>query len=568
MRGGAGGWQTVGAMKKIITITLESGRKVSVPTQTLVGDLLERPYDEATGLPYLGALVNNDLATFAYSLDIDSTVRFVTMKTAPGLQIYVRSLSFLLAKAVKDVYPEAEFSVEHAIGPALYCEFTRGDKSGLSEEEASALEARLRELVKQDLPIHRTRMSYLAAIEQFSKNGQDDKVALLRHKNTPKVVTYECDGFCDLATGPMTRSTGGLGFFRIEPYSDGFVLLMPSKESAPEIPEFKPIRSLAATFKESNEWGRILGVTSVGRLNDIIAAGEIGDFVKVAEALHEKKIAQIADQIASRKEARWILIAGPSSSGKTTFAKRLAIQLRVCGLKPVTLGGDDYFVDRDKTPRDETGAFDFEHIEAMDIEALNKDLSDLDAGREIQVPTYDFHLGKRLYTGKKMHLEPGQVVILEGIHSLDPLLTPSVPADKKFHIYISALTQLNLDHNNRIPTTDNRLIRRLVRDHRYRGHSAQRTLEMWPSVGRGERRWIFPFQDNADAVFNSALDYELAVLSTEARPLLATIKPDVPIYAEARRMMEFLSHFLPIPHSLIPPTSILREFVGGSSFEY
>ncbi|MBQ9345705.1 MAG: nucleoside kinase [Kiritimatiellae bacterium] len=555
-------------MKKIITITLEGGRQVTVPTQTLVGELLERPFEESTGLPYLGALVNNELVTFGYALDIDSTVRFVTMKQPSGLQIYVRSLSFLLAKAVKDAFPAASFSVEHAIGPALYCEFSIDGKPGMDTAQAATLEKALRLLVDQDLPIQRSRMSYTAAIEQFTRNGQDDKVALLRHRNTPKVVTYVCDGFCDLAYGPMTRSTGGLKFFHIQPYSDGFVLLMPSADSAPEIPEFKPIRSLTATFKESNHWGRILGVNTVGRLNDIIAAGEIGDFIKVAEALHEKKIAQIADQIASTKSARWILIAGPSSSGKTTFAKRLAIQLRVCGLRPVTLGGDDYFVDREKTPKTETGEYDFEHLNAMDIEALNKDLTDLDAFREIKVPTYDFHLGKRIYKGKTMHLEPGQVVILEGIHSLDPNLTPSVPADKKFHIFISAMTQLNLDHNNRIPTTDNRFIRRLVRDHRYRGHSAERTLAMWPNVGRGERRWIFPFQDNADAVFNSALDYELAVLATEARSLLADIKPDTSLYAEARRIMEFLSQFLPVSRDLAPPTSILREFIGGSSFEY
>ena len=555
-------------MKKIITITLEDGRKVSAPTQTLVGELLERPMDKATGLPYLGALVNNELVTFGYALDIDSTVRFVTMKHPAGMQIYVRSLSFLLAKAVKELFPEAGFSVEHAIGPALYCEFSRGEAAGLSQEDAAALETRLHKLVDQDLPIQRTRMSYSAAIEQFTKNHQEDKVALLRHRNTPKVVTYVCDDFCDLAYGPMTRSTGTLKFFRIQPYSDGFVLLMPSVDSAPEIPEFKPIRSLTATFKESNHWGRILEVNTVGRLNDIIASGQIGDFVKVAEALHEKKIAQIADQIASTEGARWILIAGPSSSGKTTFAKRLAIQLRVCGLRPVTLCGDDYFVDREKTPKTEKGDYDFEHLNAMDIAALNQDLSDLDAGKEIQVPTYNFHTGKREYKGKTMRLAPGEVVVLEGIHSLDPDLTPSLPTDKKFHIFISALTQLNLDSNNRIPTTDNRFIRRLVRDHRYRGHSARRTLEMWPNVGAGERRWIFPFQDNADAVFNSALDYELAVLAPEARSLLADIKPDQPIYAEARRIMEFLSQFLPVSGEVAPPTSILREFIGGSSFEY
>ncbi len=420
----------------------------------------------------------------------------------------------------------------------------------------------------RDLPIVRQRMSYNAAIEQFTRNGQDDKVSLLRFTNTPKIVTYVCDGFCDLATGPMTQSTGALRYFRIIPYHGGFVLQMPSRDSAPDIPDFQPVTVLADTFEEYNRWGRILGVKTVGHLNDIIAANEIRDFVKVAEALHEKKIAAIADQIAANPDLRWILIAGPSSSGKTTFAKRLAIQLRVNGLRPVTLGTDDYFINRDRTPRTPSGEYDFEHLHAVDVETLNRDLADLDAGREIKLPSFDFHTGTRSYKGRTMRLDADQVVVLEGIHSLNPDLTPAIPSAHKFHIYISALTQLNLDHNNRIPTTDNRLLRRLVRDHRYRGHSATRTLEMWPNVGRGERTWIFPFQEQADAVFNSALDYELAILSVPARPLLSEIKPDQPIYAEARRMLEFLSHFLPLSIDVPPPTSIIREFIGGSDFDY
>jgi uridine kinase len=556
------------SMNKTITITLEDGRRIPCPVETVVGALLPSPDDPTTGLPYLGALVNNELVTFAYTLDIDSTVRFVTMASDPGMQIYTRSLSFLLAKAVKDLFPAARFSVEHALGSGLYCDFTDGPEPGISAERAAALEARMRELVAADLPIQRQRISYTAAFEHFEKNGQADKVSLLRFRNPHKVVTYFCDGFRDLAHGPMTRTTGPLRYFRIIPYQAGFVLQMPSCDSAPEIPEFRPIPVLSDTFKEYNRWGRILGINTVGRLNEIIAAREIRDFVKVAEALHEKKIAAIADQIASRPGTKWILIAGPSSSGKTTFAKRLAIQLRVNGLRPVTLGGDDYFVERSQTPRTPEGDYDFEHLNAMDLPVLNRDLADLDAGREIDLPTFDFMEGKRVYKGRKLKLEDDQVVIFEGIHSLNPDLTPGLPAERKFHIYISALTQLNLDTNNRIPTTDNRLIRRLVRDYRYRGHSAARTLEMWPNVGRGERRWIFPFQEHADAMFNSALDYELSILATYARPLLSQIKPDQAVYAEARRMLEFLDHFLPIEASVPPPTSIIREFIGGSDFEY
>lgn len=555
-------------MKKTITLTLEDGQQVTCPTQTLVGELLRDPVDAASGLPYLGALVNNELVTFGYTLDIDSHVRFVTMATPGGMQIYVRSLSFLLAKAVKDLHPAARFSVEHALGPGLYCEFEVNGARGLTPEQAAALETHMRRLVAEDRPILRQRISYTAAIEQFTNNGQTDKLALLRFTNPPKIVIYVCENFSDLATGPMTRSAGPLQFFRVIPYQTGFVLQMPTCDTAPRLPEFQPVSVLAETFKEYNRWGRILGVNTVGRLNEIIAANEIHDFVKVAEALHEKKIAAIADQIASNPSIKWILIAGPSSSGKTTFAKRLAIQLRVNGLRPVTLGTDDYFVDRDNTPRTAAGEYDFEHLHAVDVPALNRDLADLDAGREIKLPTFDFHSGARTYKGRTMHLGEDQVVILEGIHSLNPALTPGLPDARKFHIYISALTQLNLDNNNRIPTTDNRLLRRLVRDYRYRGHSATRTLEMWPNVGRGERTWIFPFQEEADAVFNSALDYELAILSVLARPLLSEIKPHQPVYAEARRMMEFLSHFLPLSTDVPPPVSIIREFIGGSDFDY
>ncbi len=555
-------------MKKTIIITLESGQKITCPSQTLAGELLNEPMDPTTGLYYLGALVNNELVTFGYTLDIDSSVRFVTMASPGGMQIYVRSLSFLLAKSVKDLHPLASFSVEHALGPGLYCEFEVNGVRGISPHQAAGIEAHMHELVAANRPILRQRISYTAAIDQFTRNGQSDKVSLLRFTNTPKIVTYVCENFSDLATGPMTRSTGPLQYFKIIPYQTGFILQMPTCDTSPNIPDFKPIQVLTETFKEYNRWGRILGVNTVGRLNEIIAANEIRDFVKVAEALHEKKIAAIADQIASNPSVKWILIAGPSSSGKTTFAKRLAIQLRVNGLRPVTLGTDDYFVDREHTPRTPTGEYDFEHLHAVDIPTLNKDLSDLDAGREIQLPTFDFLTGSRFYKGKKLRLQEDQVVVLEGIHSLNPSLSPGLPDSRKFHIYISALTQLNLDNNNRIPTTDNRLLRRLVRDHRYRGHSATRTLEMWPNVGRGERTWIFPFQEEADAVFNSALDYELAILSVLARPLLSEIKPHQSVYAEARRMLEFLSHFIPLSTDVPPPTSIIREFVGGADFDY
>lgn len=553
---------------EFIHVTLEDGRVIDCPSGTLVGELLPEAADAQSGLTYLGALVNNELVTFGYALDIDSHVRFVTMASTTGMQIYTRSLTFLLAKAVKDVFPKATFSVEHAIGAGLFCEFENDGSTGISQKQADKLTDYMQQLVEADTPIQRVRLSYTHAMQKFEQNGQDDKTALLRFSSTPKIVTYSCGDFTDLAHGPMTRSMGPLRYFKIIPHGTGFVLQMPTATSAPVIPEFRPMPALSAVFKEYNCWGKILSVNTVGRLNEIISAGEIHDFIKVAEALHENKIAEIAQKIAQKKNIKWILIAGPSSSGKTTFAKRLAIQLRVNGLFPVTLGMDDYFVNRDRTPRTEDGAYDFEHIRAVDIECLNNHLSTLDAGGHIDCPSFDFVTGTRHFKGNKLTLAPGQVGIIEGIHSLNPELTPSLPEEKKYRIYISALTQLNLDNSNRIPTTDNRLVRRLVRDHHFRGHSALKTLDMWPNVGRGERTWIFPFQQEADSIFNSALDYELAVLSFYAKPLLEEIKPHHTAYAEARRILEFLAHFLPLDSTLPPPTSIIREFIGKSSFTY
>lgn len=551
-----------------IRVSFPNGHTTSCPQQTLVRSLLPSEYDPKTRLPFLGALVNNELVTLAYTLDVDSSLRFLTMASPFGMQIYVRSLTFLLAKCVRDLFPRASFSVEHAMGPGLFCDFSQNHRTGISSEELQALDAAMRRLVDRALPIRRVRLPYTRAVDLFTAANQPDKLSLLRFLNTPKIVTYVLDNFSDLASGPMASSTAHLPFFRLIPYESGFVLQLPTCQSAPAIPPFAPVRVLTETFREYNRWGHILRVNTVGRLNEIIANGQIQDFINVNEALHEKKIARIADAIAAQPLTRWILIAGPSSSGKTTFARRLAIQLRVNGLRPVTLGTDDYFVDRSATPKTLSGEYDFESLAAVDLKTLNQDLAALDAGRPVRLPAFDFKQGRRFYPGKTLQLDPDQIVILEGIHSLNPALTPALPPNRKFLIYISALTQLNLDNNNRISTADNRLIRRLVRDHAYRGHSPRDTLEMWPNVGRGEQRWIFPFQDNANAVFNTALDYELAILATHARPLLRTIKPHDPLFAEALRMLRFLDHFLPVPDTLPPPTSIIREFIGGSAFQY
>ena len=560
-----------------ITVNLGDGRTVQCPAGTPVKALM-RDKKTPPGLFYLGALVNNDVVSLSYPLEVDSEVRLLTLADSHGDRIYRRSACFLLAKVVKDLFPSARFAVEHSFGSGVYCSFetnnvdgihTNGHGGGITKEQLAAIEKRMRELVDRDVPIERRKISFTEAMRQFEEAGQRDKYNLLRFRNPPTIVVFWCDGFSDLAHGPLTETTGVLGLFQLIPYPPGFVIQFPEREDPVAVAPFEPQPHLFRIYQEHKEWGRILGVTTVGRLNEIIANREIGDFIKIAEALHEKKIVTIADHInENRNRIKWVLAAGPSSSGKTTFAKRLAVQLEVDGLHPVTISVDNYFVNRDDTPRDEQGEFDYENIETIDLRLFNEHLQKLDNGEEVELPHFDFEQGKRVFRGETLRLGPGQLVVVEGIHALNPRLTTSVPAEHKFKIYISALTQLNLDFNNRVSTTDNRLMRRLVRDRMFRGNSALKTLTMWPNVRRGEKMWIFPFQQEADIAFNSALDYELAVLKPLVEPLLAEVKPDCPQYAEARRLQDFLVSFLSVPDYLVPPTSILREFIGRSSFRY
>jgi uridine kinase len=379
---------------------------------------------------------------------------------------------------------------------------------------------------------------------------------------------HGCEDFSDLVHGPLAPGTGVLGYFDLIPYPPGFVLQLPAKGKPTEVAPFRDQPHLFQIFQEHKEWGRILGVNTVGRLNEVIANGEISEFINISEALHEKKVATIADRIGDRRGVRIVLVSGPSSAGKTTFSKRLAIQLRVNGRRTLGISLDDYFVASDRTPRDEAGQPDFEHIEAVDIAAFNSDLNRLINGEEVELPRFNFETRQREFSGKKLRVADDHVIIIEGIHGLNPRLTHRIAADRKFKIYISALTQLSIDSNNRISTTDNRLLRRMIRDHKFRGHPALTTLRMWPSVRRGEERWVFPFQGEADATFNSALDYELAVLKPMVEPLLMQVKPCDPEYAEARRLTAFLLNFLDVPDHGVPRTSILREYIGRSGFHY
>ncbi len=552
-----------------ISVAIEGGESAVLPCDTPVGALAPAP--AASGLPWIAALVNNDLVSLSYPLSVNSHVRFLNASDAHGWRVYRRSLCFLLGMAVRDAAPDADFSVEHSFGLGLYCSFhTRdGNSHGIRPDELERIDRRMRDLVAQDLPIDRCKIAYCDAVSAFTLSGQRDKLNLLWHRNPPRVVMHRCGTFSDLAHGPLAPRTGLLDRFQLIHYPPGFVLHLADRSDPNVIPPFEDQPQLFHIFQEHKDWGRILGVNTVGRMNEVIAEGNFGRFVQTSEALHEKKLARIADQIAAaRDRVRIVLVAGPSSSGKTTFAKRLTTQLLVNGLQPVTIGTDDYFVGEDLNPRDEDGNPDYEHIEAVDLELFNRQLIELIQGNEVERPAFDFIRKRRVWTGEAMRLHPEQVLIVEGIHGLNPQLTHLVPALQKFRIYVSALTQLSVDSNNRISTTDNRLLRRLVRDHRHRGHSALHTLRMWASVRRGEKRWIFPFQREADATFNSALDYELAVLKRLAEPLLCQVKPDQPEYTEARRLTEFLLNFLPAEDRGVPGISILREFIGGSALSY
>jgi uridine kinase len=553
-----------------ITVTRQDGQTLECPVGTSVGTILDDTSD-SEGLPYIAALVNNNVSSMSYPLSTDCSVELLTMANPHGWRVYRRSLSFIVAKAVNDLYPDAAFSVEHSFGQGLYCSFhlPADSDTPMSDDQLKAIQDRVTELIEQDLPIERHKIAYADAVANFSSSGQTDKLNLLKFRNPPRIVIHSCGGFSDLAHGPLAPATGVLNQFKLIPYPPGFVLAMPDRNTPKEILPFEDQPNLFNIFQEHKEWGRIVGVTTVGQLNEMVAAGEVSEIIRLTEALHEKKIARIADEITAAKDrVKLILIAGPSSAGKTTFAKKLTIYLKVNGIRPVTLGTDDYFVGEDSNPVDEDGKPDLEHIEAVDLELFNSDILKLVQGKEIEMPRFNFEAKKREYKGDMLHIEDDQVVIIEGIHGLNPRLTEQIPSDCEFKIYVSALTQLSVDSNNRISTTDNRLMRRIVRDANFRGHPALGTLKMWPSVRRGEKRWIFPFQREAHATFNSALDYELAVLKPLVEPLLMQVKPSDPEYAEARRLSEFLLNFVGVSALHVPPTSLLREYIGGSSFDY
>lgn len=554
-----------------IRIRFDTGETIECAPRTALRDILPSA-TAPNGLPYIAALLHNDTISLNYPVDMEGDVKLLTMTDPQGWHVYHRSLAFLLAKAVKELYPAAVFSVDYAMGDGLFCNFesTPGARDGgLTHEQLDAIRKHLRALISKNIPIERKKISFEDVSRLLAEARQTDKLNLLRFRNPPRVVIHICDGFYDLAQGPLVPHTGALHLYELLHYPPGFILLLPEPGNGTTVAPLRELPHLSSIFRERKDWVRTMGVGTVGRLNEIVVNGDISDFIKVSEALHEKNVARIADTIHQRRDkVRMILVAGPSSSGKTTFAKRLAIQLRVNCCRVFTLGLDNYFHEHSRTPHDAAGNPDFEHINALDLELFNDHMNQITAGAEIELPEFNFETKLREYKGKALKLVKDDLLIIEGIHGLNPLLTRMVPEAAKFRVYVSALTQLSLDANNRISTTDNRLIRRMVRDHKYRSHSALKTLRMWPSVRRGEKQWIFPFQENADATFNSALDYELAVLKPIAEPLLMEVKPYDPEYAEARRLTAFLSNFIGISDREVPNTSMLREYIGRSSFKY
>ena len=549
--------------RRTAQVRFSDGSIYEAPLGTPLGAFVQAAYNESP-VPIVAALIESKLCELTYSVTHDVHATPLAIDNSDGMRIYSRSLTFLLVAAAHDLFPDAQLFVDHSLTfGGFHCE-VRG-RDPLTPQEVARLEQRMRELVAEDAPISKRRVPLQEAIAVFRARGQDDKVRLLRYRSRDYVTLYRLHDLEDYFHGYMVPSTGCLRYFAVQHYGDGFILRFPRREQPTQLQPAAEYPKLIAVFREYGRWLRVLDIGDVGALNDALVDGRAGEVALVSEALHERRLAEIAAEIAKRRDdLRLVLIAGPSASGKTTFSKRLAVQLLANGVRPLAVELDNYFVDRDKTPLDARGAFDFENLHAVDLDLLNTQLVRLFAGDEVCLPRYNFKSGRR-EQGDSLRLSKDQVILLEGIHGLNPQLVPSLPEESTFRIYVSALTQLNLDHYDRVPTTDTRLIRRIVRDARERGYLAVDTLRRWESVRDGEKRWIFPYQEHADVMFNSALVYELSALKPLAEPLLYQIERDAPEYVEARRLLAFLRWFLPYSADLVPANSILREFLGSSS---
>jgi uridine kinase len=529
------------------------------------------------------AKVNNKVEGMHYRLYKNKNVEFLDLHNPSGQRTYTRTLFFILCKAAHDLWPNCRVVIDIPVSNGYYVDLTK-DKTlakkqrAMGEDPANGqeitpddvreLQQRMQKIIDAKLDIHRFEASTEDAIKMFREMGTHSKVKLLENSGRLYTTYYDIDGYKDYYYGTLLTNTSEVSLFGLDYYYNGILLRIPSREDPSKLGAFVRQDKMFDIFQEHHQWQEILGIRTVGDLNKAISQGHANRLIQISEALQEKKIAEIADQIARRKGVRMVLIAGPSSSGKTTTCKRLSVQLAVNGLYPIGISLDDYFLDRDKTPRDENGDFDFEHLHALDLPLLNQQMNALMAGEEVELPRYNFQKGKSEKSGRKLKLKGNEVLVVEGIHALNPELTSEIPDNQIFRVYASALTTILLDSHNYIPTTDNRLLRRIIRDNKYRGVSAQETIRRWPSVRKGENRWIFPYQENADAMFNTAMLFELAVIKQQAAPLLEQVYENCDEFTEAYRLKKFLQYIKPIPEDQIPPTSLLREFLGGSSFDY
>lgn len=553
-------------MKQMLLIRCKNNKKV---LKVNVGSTLSEVFSASELKMDHGpvcARVNNKVQGMHYRLYNDKDVEFLDMRSGSGSRTYTRTLFFICCKAINDLYGNVEVRIDIPVSKGYYVHVNLG--RDITADDVARIRCRMQEIIDADTPIRRRMVTAEEAIRLFSEKGDMSKVKLLKGQGKLYTVYYQIDDFIDYFYGALLTSTSEVYLFDLVAYSDGMLLRVPSREDPGELCPMPRQQKMFDVFKEHHEWQNIIGLRTVGDLNDAVDKGFATDIINVNEALQEKKIARIADQIAARHDVKLVLLAGPSSSGKTTTCKRLSIQLLTCGLKPLQISLDDYFIDRDKTPLDANGEYDYESIHALNIDLINEQFNALFKGEEIGLPRYNFQAGKSEKSGKRLKLGPNDIVVVEGIHALNPELTAQIPEQQKFRVYVSALTTILLDEHNYIPTTDNRLLRRIIRDYKYRGVSAQESIHRWPSVRAGEERWIFPYQENADAMFNSAMLYELAVIKQQAEPLLEQVPENCEEYAEAHRLLKFLRYFHAISYRQLAPTSLLREFLGGSSFKY
>ena len=558
--------EIVMAMKQVIQIRCKNNKKI---VNVNIGSTLSDVLNEINlKMPYgpVCAKVNNKVEGLHYRLYHKKDVEFLDMTSGSGSRNYTRSVFFVLCKAVKDIWPKSHVVIDIPVSNGYYCDLRIGRP--VTEEDVAKVKARMDEIIAAAMPICRHESVTEKAIKLFSDLGDTAKVKLLQTTGRLYTTYYDIDGYYDFYYGSLLTNTKQIYLYGLDKYYDGMLLRIPTLKDPSILPEMIRQDKLFEIFKEHHHWQDVMEIRTVGDFNNAVDTDHSIDLINISEALQEKKIAHIADEIAKRKGVKLILLAGPSSSGKTTTCKRLSIQLIANGLRPLQISLDDYFVNRELSPRDEKGDYDFESIHALNLKLINEQFNALFNGEEVELPRYDFPTGKSVKSGNKLKMEDNNVLVVEGIHALNPELTAQIPEELKYRVYVSALTTILLDDHNYIPTTDNRLLRRIIRDYKYRGVDARETIRRWPSVRAGENKWIFPFQENADVMFNSAMLFELAVIKQQAEPLLEQVPENCPEYSEAYRLLKFLKYIKPIPNTDIPPTSLLREFLGGSSFKY